>query len=90
MLNLGIGTKTVDRIYQALYVHSVGMFHLLKEVTGRLKEGKEAVLSDIWRVFQILLEYSCRTEYQMITQKLIDDHEVETKALNKQIEDLGD
>lgn len=57
----------VDRIYRALYVHSVGMFHLLKEVTGRLGDGKEALLSDIWRVFQILLEYSCQAEYKMIT-----------------------
>lgn len=31
---------------------------------------KQYILSNIWRVYQILLEYVCRTEYKMITQQL--------------------
>ena len=32
-------------------------------------DGKrQYILSNIWRVYQILLEFTCRTDYQMITQ----------------------
>ena len=32
----------VDRIYRGLFVHSVGFFGMIEEVTKNMKEGKSA------------------------------------------------
>jgi hypothetical protein len=53
----------VDRIYRGLFVHSVGFFGLIKDATEHMKEGQAATQANIWRVYQVLLEYACKTDY---------------------------
>lgn len=61
--------ENIDRIYQALFVHTVGFFELLGETTKLMPEGlKFAFQMKIWRVYMILLEYACKTDYEMITR----------------------
>ena len=49
--NQGVSVDFIDRIYRTLFVNSVGFFNLLKQITDGLTFGKEAVQSNIWRVF---------------------------------------
>ena len=56
-------------MYQALFVHTVGFFELLGETTKLMPEGlKFTYQMKIWRVYMILLEYACKTDYEMITR----------------------
>lgn len=64
----------VDRIYRALFTNSVGFFNLLKDCTQNISEGKASIQSNIWRVYQVLLEYACQTDYKLITQEIEEGH----------------
>ena len=37
-------------------------------------QGKYTYLSSIWKVFAILLEYCCKSNYQMLITKITQDH----------------
>lgn len=58
----GIPTELVDRIYRALFVYSVGFHELIKKVLQHT-EKKYTLITNIWKVFAVLLEYCCRTDY---------------------------
>lgn len=63
-LNLqGMSTESTDRLYKALYVHSTGFFELINELSKNVEQGRQALRANIWRVFQILLECACKTDY---------------------------
>ena len=66
--NMGVSSEHIDRMYRALFVHSLGFFQLLRNATLNVSKGKEVIQANLWRVFQVLLEVSCKTEYEMITQ----------------------
>ena len=51
---------------RALYVHSVGLYNLLKDSMSFVKEGKEALITNFWKVFLILLENTCKGDYTMV------------------------
>lgn len=48
---LGLPKEAQDRIYQSLYVHSVGFFGFIKDVTKHLKEGRDVFRINVWKVF---------------------------------------
>jgi len=69
LLEGGIPNDSVDRIYRALFVYSVGWYELLKkclEHTGK----KYTIITALWKVFSILLEYCCRSDYRMLIQEI--------------------
>lgn len=70
MKNFHLQTEEIERIYQALYVHSIGFFNILSESTQRITHGKEYLISNIWKVFAILLECCCQIDYQLITRSI--------------------
>lgn len=91
--SLGIPLNFIDRIYRALYTHSVGFYQLLIECSIFLEKDKRAdLLINIWRVFQILLQYSCPTDFKMITahmeKKRLDDVN-KLEAVIKEMNDLA-
>ena len=59
----------IDRIYRALFVYSVGFYELIKTAMKHTK-GKLSCVTALWKVFAILLEYCCRTDYRMLIQKI--------------------
>ena len=65
MAENGIPHEDVDRIYRSLFVYSVGFYDLVKGIMEHSK-GKQIVVMNIWKVFGILLEYCCRTDYRML------------------------
>jgi len=60
-----VDSADVDRIYRALFVYSVGFYELIKKVMAHT-EKKYTVIASIWKVFAILLEYCCRTDYRLL------------------------
>ena len=88
LVNMGVAAGMIDRAYRGLFVHSLGFFGLIKDVTRGVTEGKAAVQANLWRVFQVLLEYSCKTEYRLVTQQIEESHLDEVAQLNETIAKL--
>ncbi len=72
LTTLGLPSSEVDRLYHSLFVYTVGFFDLLKGVTAYLLESVNHYnyQTRIWKVYQILLEYACKTDYEMVTTQL--------------------
>ena len=66
---VGLPNDLIDRIYRALFVYSVGFYELIKN-TLKHSTTKLSCVTSLWKVFAILLEYSCRTDYRMLIQKI--------------------
>ena len=63
MVNLD--DTAIDRIYRSLFVYSVGFYEMLNKTLVHAK-NKYTLLSSIWMVYSILLEYCCQSNYQMM------------------------
>ena len=61
----------IDRIYRALFVYSVGFYELIK-TTIKHSTTKLSCVTSLWKVFAILLEYCCRTDYRMLLTKITE------------------
>ena len=61
----GIPNDLVDRVYRALFVYSVGFYELIRKCLKHI-DKKFTIITNIWKVFAILLEYCCRTDYCML------------------------
>jgi hypothetical protein len=79
-MNLGIPNDTIDRVYRALFVYSVGFYELIKNVLSHT-EKNFSVVTQIWKVFAILLEYCCRTDYTMLISEIGRMHKNELDKL---------
>ena len=82
----GIPSEMVDRIYRALFVYSVGFYELIKKCLMHT-EKKYTIITAIWKVFSILLEYCCRTDYRMLISEIEKDHENNMAKLEKKFQD---
>ena len=58
LTNAGIPNEVVDRIYRCLFVYSVGFYELVKTLLSHC-EKKYSVITCIWKVFSVMLEYCC-------------------------------
>jgi hypothetical protein len=82
LLQSGIPGDTVDRVYRALFVYSVGFYELLKkclEHTGK----KYSIITSLWKVFSILLEYCCRTDYRMLISEISQQYKAEMEEMEQ-------
>ncbi|CAI2361027.1 unnamed protein product [Moneuplotes crassus] len=77
----GISDETIDRIYRSLFVHSVGFHELIKTCLQHTKNRFEHITS-IWKVYSVLLEYSCKSDYKM----LVDQVSIQNEERMKQME----
>ena len=80
--NAGIDTDTIDRIYRSLFVYSVGFYELIKTCLQHTQK-KYSMITNIWKVFAILLEYCCRTDYRMLISEISKEHKAELEQLDK-------
>lgn len=71
----------VDRVYRALFVYSVGFFELLRKILEHTDKNF-TIITAIWKVFSILLEYCCRTDYRMLIQEITKQHKLEFDKLD--------
>lgn len=80
--NAGIPTELVDRVYRALFVYSVGFYELIKRCLQHT-DKKFTLITNIWKVFAILLEYCCRTDYRMLVSEISKEHKAELESLDR-------
>ncbi len=78
----GIPTELVDRVYRALFVYSVGFYELIKKCLQHT-EKKYTLITNVWKVFAILLEYCCRTDYRMLISEISKEQKAELERLDK-------
>jgi hypothetical protein len=66
-----------ERIYRSLFVHSVGFFETISKMllVNCQPSSYLAVSKAIWKVFSVLLEFACKTEYKLIISKVTEEHE---------------
>lgn len=78
----------IERIYRSLFVYSIGFYEMILKCVSHAK-NKYSILSSLWKVFQILLEYCCKSNYQMMVAKISTEHKAEIDRLedefNKEI-----
>jgi len=65
LLKENIPPEMVDRIYRALFVYSVGFYELLKRCLEHTNQNY-AIITNLWKVFSVLLEYCCHSDYKML------------------------
>ena len=68
-----IDSEAADRVYQGLFVYSVGFYELIRKLLSHT-EKKYTAITSIWKVFAILLEYCCRTDYNMLITEIAKMH----------------
>lgn len=78
----GIRDDTIDRIYRALFVYSVGFHELLKKSTFHA-QNKHLLHSNIFRAFSVLLEFCCKYDYQLLINQI-------TQQFQEQIQGIED
>lgn len=82
----GLSSQLVDRLYRALFVYSVGFYELINKCLEHTANRKYTIIVSIWKVFAILLEYCCRTDYRTMIQKIVQENDEQREALTKEFE----
>ena len=85
LTNAGIPNEMVDRIFRALFVYSVGFYELIKKCLQHT-ERKYSIITAIWKVFSILLEYCCKTDYRMLISEISKEHKEEMDKLEMEFQ----
>lgn len=82
---LGIPNDLADRVYRALFVYSVGFYELIRKVLQHC-DKKYTIITNIWKVFAILLEYCCRTDYRMLISEINREHKLALEQLEREFQ----
>ena len=83
LIGHGLPNDTVDRVYRCLFVYSIGFFNLIQKVISHCHE-KYFIICRIWKVFAVLLEYCCITDYKLMITKVLAEHQGELNSLQEQ------
>ena len=67
--NAGLAPDVQERLYRALFVYSVGFYEMINKSLTHIKD-KFSIVTAIWKVYTILLEYCCRTDYRMLISEI--------------------
>ena len=87
LLKAGVSSETCDQIYRSLFVHSVGFFDQLKKQLAKCDPTKVLSLQmSLWKVYAILLEYACRTDYKLLITAQTEKQLAETAELQSKYE----
>ena len=70
----------IDRIYRGLFVYSIGFYEMLNKALASAK-NRYTLLSAIWKVYSILLEYCCKSDYQMLLMNINVEHQEQLEKL---------
>lgn len=85
LTNAGVPNATVDRVFRCLFVYSVGFYELIKKLIDHCGK-KYTIITSIWKVFCVLLEYCCRSDYKMQISEITLQHEVEVARMEEDFE----
>lgn len=67
-------------------MYSIGFHDIISSVTSQLPNSNE-IASNIWVVFNILLEYSCRTQFESVISTLNHNYREQMSKMNKDLLD---
>lgn len=88
----GVSIDGIDRIFRGLFVYSIGFYEMILRCVQHAK-NKYSIMSSLWKVYQILLEYCCKSNYQMLIAKISNEHKTQIDNLedefNKEILNLN-
>lgn len=84
-----VPTVAIDRIYRALFVYSLGFYEMVTKALVQ-SPSKNSFQSAIWKVFAILLEYCCKTNYQMLVGKMQAEHRQQLEIQEKEYTEQQD
>ena len=71
--NAGVPEADIDRIYRGLFVYSIGFYEMIHKCLTHA-QNKYTILSSFWKVFAVLLEYCCKSNYEMMISKIVTEH----------------
>ena len=57
--------EMIDRIYRGLFVYSLGFYEMINNTLAHAK-SKYTLIASVWKVFSILLEYCCKSNYSLM------------------------
>ena len=80
LLGVGLPTHFVERIYRGLFVHSLGFFEIINKCLEH-SPSNSIIVTRLWKVFAVLLEYCCWTDYEMMITKAGSDKDDELKDM---------
>jgi chromosome segregation ATPase len=80
LINAGVPSAEVDRVFRALFVYSIGFYQLINKAMGHVA-NKNVLVAGIWKVYSILLEYCCYKDYQMVVKTLVLEREQEVARI---------
>lgn len=63
-------------------MYSVGFYELINNCLEHTNK-KYSMITNIWKVFAILLEYCCRTDYRMLISEISKEHKKELEELDR-------
>lgn len=63
-------------------MYSVGFYELIQECLKNTPK-RVSMITNIWKVFAILLEYCCRTDYRMLISEISKEHKAELDKLDR-------
>ena len=89
LLQGNIPHHQIDRIYRALFVYSLGFYEMLSKVLSGSTQ-KNIFQSALWKVFAILLEYCCKTNYKMLITQITAAHKEQLDAIEKEFSECQD
>lgn len=78
--NNGIPSDLIDRVYRALFVYSVGFYELIKKslsYTGK----RYSIITNLWKVFAILLEYCSKSDYRLLISEISRQHKEQIEKM---------
>jgi len=64
-----LANAIVNRMYRALFVYSLGFYQIIQHCSQHIMQERFHLQSRIWKVYQILLEYCSKTDYELITRQ---------------------
>ena len=79
----GISDETIDRVYRSLFVYSVG-FHELMKTCLKHTNNRFELITSIWKVFSILLEFCCKSDYKILVGELTIQNEQKLKQMEEE------
>jgi hypothetical protein len=83
LTNAGIPNAVVDRVYRCLFVYSVGFYEMIKKLVAHCN-NRYSIITAIWKVSCVLLEYCCQADYKMLISEVTRQHEEEVQARERE------
>jgi len=83
--NSGLRGDSIDDLYKSLFVYTVGFYHKIRDLAKQhaclampdraqdQHKTQGSLLSSIWRVYAILMEYLQATDYKTQVMRVLDE-----------------